>query len=188
MSPRSWHERIRDILDAVAEIKTFTHGVACDALRYDAKTMRAVELDFIIIGEAASHIPEAVRRAHPEVPWHLMQAMRNRLLLIWSRSGQSSLPSPAEGVLRTHPRGIGGARSAQRQAPSTGKKLFSDPNFPIQAWPPTRWRSLPRKSLRSSSQVTTGVAPTGSSSNFSLTDKWYTRWCSSRASHSRRLS
>ena len=80
MSPRAWRERIRDILDAVAEIKAFTQGIAFEALRYDAKTMRAVALDFIIIGEAASHIPEEVERAHPEVPWHLMRAMRNRLV------------------------------------------------------------------------------------------------------------
>ena len=80
MFPRSWRERIHDILDAVAEINTFTQGIAFDVFRYDAKTMRAVELDFIIIGEAASHIPEDAQRAHPEVPWHLMQAMRNRLV------------------------------------------------------------------------------------------------------------
>ncbi|MCZ6874632.1 MAG: DUF86 domain-containing protein, partial [bacterium] len=45
----------------------------------DAKTIKAVQLDFIVIGEAASHIPDDVQAAHPEVPWHLMRAMRNRL-------------------------------------------------------------------------------------------------------------
>lgn len=80
MSPRSWRERIRDILDAMAEIKAFTRGIAFEAFQCDAKTIRAVELNFIIIGEAASHIPEDVQRAHPEVPWHLMRAMRNRLV------------------------------------------------------------------------------------------------------------
>src|SRR5262249_34630234 len=80
MSLRAWRERIRDILDAVVEIKAFTQGIEFDVFRYDAKTMRAVELDFIIIGEAASHIPEDVQRAYPEVPWHLMRAMRNRLV------------------------------------------------------------------------------------------------------------
>jgi uncharacterized protein with HEPN domain len=60
MSPRAWRERVQDILDALAEITTFTQGIVFDAFRYDAKTMRAVELDFIIIGEAASHIPEDV--------------------------------------------------------------------------------------------------------------------------------
>jgi uncharacterized protein with HEPN domain len=83
MFPRSWTERIQDILDAISEIETFTHGMAFDALRNDPKTLRAVELDFIIIGEAAHRIPEPVQAAHPEIPWHLMQAMRNRLVHVY---------------------------------------------------------------------------------------------------------
>ena len=85
MFPRGWIERIRDILDAIAEIETFTQGMDFDALRNDPKTLRAVELDFIIIGEAAHHIPETVQAAHPEIPWHLMRAMRNRLVHVYWR-------------------------------------------------------------------------------------------------------
>ena len=101
MSPGAWHERIQDILDAVAEITTFTQGITFDAFRYDTKTMRAVELDFIMIGEAASHIPEDIQQAHPEVPWHLMRAMRNRLVhayfsvapqIVWDTIYQDLLP------------------------------------------------------------------------------------------------
>ena len=83
MLPRGWIERIRDILDAMAEIETFTQGMDFDAFRKDPKTLRAVELDFIIIGEAAHHIPETVQAAHPEIPWHLMRAMRNRLVHVY---------------------------------------------------------------------------------------------------------
>jgi uncharacterized protein with HEPN domain len=54
-----------------------------DAFRNDPKTIKAVELDFIIIGEAANHIPETVQAAHPEVPWYLMRAMRNRLVHVY---------------------------------------------------------------------------------------------------------
>jgi len=56
MFPRAWTERIRDILDAMSEIETFMHGMAFDALRNDPKTLRAIELDFILIGEAAHHV------------------------------------------------------------------------------------------------------------------------------------
>jgi uncharacterized protein with HEPN domain len=34
----------------------------------------------MIIGEAANHVPDEVEEANPEIPWHLMRAMRNRLL------------------------------------------------------------------------------------------------------------
>ena len=46
----------------------------------DQKTVRAVEMNFIIIGEAAASIPDEVIEAHPEVQWHLMRGMRNRIV------------------------------------------------------------------------------------------------------------
>lgn len=42
MSPRSWAERIEDILEAVAEIQAFTHGMDFDTFQGDAKTIKAV--------------------------------------------------------------------------------------------------------------------------------------------------
>lgn len=33
-----------------------------------------------LIGEAASHVPDVVRAAHPQVPWRLVIATRNRLI------------------------------------------------------------------------------------------------------------
>jgi len=83
MSPRNWQERIRDILDAITEINSFTSGMSFEKFQGDEKTIKAVELDLIVIGEAANQIPAEVEDAHPEVPWHLMRAMRNRLVHIY---------------------------------------------------------------------------------------------------------
>ena len=80
MSPRGWQDRIRDILDAVAEIQKFTHSMDYEAFKDDDKSIRAVEMNFIIIGEAASQIPEDVEEKYPAIPWHLMRAMRNRIV------------------------------------------------------------------------------------------------------------
>jgi len=33
-----------------------------------------------LIGEAATHIPEEFREAHPEIPWRMIIATRNRLI------------------------------------------------------------------------------------------------------------
>ena len=33
-----------------------------------------------LIGEAATHIPDQVRSAHPEIPWRMIIATRNRLI------------------------------------------------------------------------------------------------------------
>jgi len=43
MSPRRWEERIRDILDAIAEIQTFVEDIDFTDFQNDQKTMRAVE-------------------------------------------------------------------------------------------------------------------------------------------------
>ncbi|MFP4054577.1 MAG: DUF86 domain-containing protein [Phycisphaerae bacterium] len=49
----------------------------------DVRTQRAVEMNFIVVGEAANHIPQAVQEGHPQVPWHLRRAMRNRLVHVY---------------------------------------------------------------------------------------------------------
>lgn len=80
MSSRQWQERIRDILDAIAEIDEFIENMDFESFRRDQKTVRAVEMNFIIIGEAAAAIPDEIMDDQPEVPWHLMRGMRNRLV------------------------------------------------------------------------------------------------------------
>lgn len=80
MSFRPWVERIRDILDAVGEIQEFTSGMTFDIFEVDPKTIKAVELNFIIIGESANNVPEDIRNQHENVPWHLMRGMRNQLV------------------------------------------------------------------------------------------------------------
>ena len=68
MSPRDWHDRVRDILDAIAEIQRFTEGMDYPTFREDDKSIRAVEMNFIIIGEAANQIPEEVEEKYAAIP------------------------------------------------------------------------------------------------------------------------
>ena len=80
MSSRHWRERIQDILEAIAEIQAFTQSMDFDGFRQDQKTVRAVEMNFIIIGEAATSLPDEVEELAPDVPWHLIRGMRNRIV------------------------------------------------------------------------------------------------------------
>jgi len=73
VSPRGWQDRIRDILDAIAEIQKFTRGMDFDAFKDDDKSIRAVEMNFIIIGEAANQIPEEIEEKFTAIPWNLMR-------------------------------------------------------------------------------------------------------------------
>ena len=83
MSPRVWQDRIRDILDAIAEIQQFARGMDYETFKEDDKSIRAVEMNFIIIGEAANQIPEEIEEKYTAIPWTLMRAMRNRIVHIY---------------------------------------------------------------------------------------------------------
>jgi uncharacterized protein with HEPN domain len=80
MSERSWHFYLDDMICFATKVLTYTEGLdqaafTTNALHYDA-TLRNLEL----MGEAARHIPEHVRLAHPDIPWRMIVATRNRLI------------------------------------------------------------------------------------------------------------
>jgi uncharacterized protein with HEPN domain len=70
---------VEDIFDAIKEVEEFTKGLSLDEFCKDTKTLRAVTMDFIIIGEAAKHVPVKVRRSYPQIPWSKIVGMRNIL-------------------------------------------------------------------------------------------------------------
>ena len=83
MSPRGWQDRIQDILEAISEIQSFTEGMDYETFKDDDKSIRAVEMNFIIIGEAATQIPDEIEEKYPDIPWSLMRAMRNRIVHVY---------------------------------------------------------------------------------------------------------
>jgi uncharacterized protein with HEPN domain len=79
-APRAWTFYLDDMIGFAEKVLAYTAGLdqagfTGQDLIYDA-TLRNLEL----IGEAATHVPEQVRAAHPEVPWRLIVATRNRLI------------------------------------------------------------------------------------------------------------
>lgn len=79
-SQREWRFYLNDMIDFAGKVLTYTEGLdhagfVASGLTYDA-TLRNLEL----IGEAATHIPDKIRAAHPEIPWRINIATRNRLI------------------------------------------------------------------------------------------------------------
>jgi uncharacterized protein with HEPN domain len=60
---------LEDVLNAIKEIEEFMKGLSFDDFCKDTKATRAVAMDFIIIGEAAKHVPLEARKKCPQVPW-----------------------------------------------------------------------------------------------------------------------
>ena len=76
---REWRFYVADMIEFADKVRTYTSGIdqatfLNEAIIYDA-TLRNLEL----IGEAATHIPMAIRDEHPAVPWRAIVAARNRL-------------------------------------------------------------------------------------------------------------
>jgi len=75
-----WHFYLDDMIGFAEKVIAYTDGLdqsgfIASGLNYDA-TVRNLEL----IGEAATHIPDTVRGANPDLPWRLIIATRNRLI------------------------------------------------------------------------------------------------------------
>lgn len=77
MSPRLWRHRIKDILGAIGKIQAYVQGMDFAEFTSDPRTVDAVIRNFIVIGEAASRVPQEVIQAYPDIPWRLMADMRN---------------------------------------------------------------------------------------------------------------
>ncbi|HLZ68940.1 MAG TPA: DUF86 domain-containing protein [Dehalococcoidia bacterium] len=58
-------------------IRQFVEGMTVEDFRGDLRTLHAVAYNFGVLGEAASHVPLALRRRYPAVPWQEIRGMRN---------------------------------------------------------------------------------------------------------------
>jgi uncharacterized protein with HEPN domain len=65
------------MLSAIAEIDEFTRGLDFAEFRQDPKTTRAVAYNFVVIGEAARHVPVDIQTRHDRIPWSVIRGMRN---------------------------------------------------------------------------------------------------------------
>lgn len=80
MSPRPWMARVHDILESIANARSYIEGMTFDTFVSDRKTLRAATYEIGIIGEAARHIPADVQERYPGVPWSNMRGIRNAIV------------------------------------------------------------------------------------------------------------
>ena len=77
MPRRKWKLRIRHILEAIDKIRVYTAGMSFETFSANNLVVDAVLRNFMVIGEATRHVPTHVTTAYPQIPWRLMQDMRN---------------------------------------------------------------------------------------------------------------
>ncbi|MCY3602546.1 MAG: DUF86 domain-containing protein [Chloroflexi bacterium] len=80
MSERRWDIYVRDMIECCDRVLMHTAGLD-RAQVFDTAIVRDARLWNIgILGEAANNMPEAVREAHPDIPWREIIDARNRII------------------------------------------------------------------------------------------------------------
>ena len=80
MTERDVRLFLNDMQQAAEEIAAAVENVSLAAFAGDRIRHKAVVHDFLVLGEAASRIPAAIRDLAPDIPWRDMVAMRNKLI------------------------------------------------------------------------------------------------------------
>lgn len=71
---------LEHILEAIGLIEQFTLNMTSNDFRNDVKTFNAVIRQLEVIGEASSHLVDEFKKSHPEIPWRIIIATRNKLI------------------------------------------------------------------------------------------------------------
>lgn len=78
--PRDCRVYLEDILGAIMKARSYADGLSKATFLQDDKTFDAVVRNLEVIGEAAKHIPEAVRANYSGVEWRKIAGLRDILI------------------------------------------------------------------------------------------------------------
>jgi len=71
---------LHHMLDAIERIETYLQGIAVEQFLANMLLQDGIVRQLEIIGEAAHHLPDDLRRQHSDVPWSAIIGMRNRII------------------------------------------------------------------------------------------------------------
>jgi uncharacterized protein with HEPN domain len=71
---------LEDMLAALHKIERYTAGMDQESFLRDEKTLDAVVRNLEILGEAVRQLPGDFLARHPDVSWHQIAGLRNRIV------------------------------------------------------------------------------------------------------------
>ncbi len=76
---RDWRLYVQDMIEFGERAVAYAEGLDQQAFTTDRRTYDATMRNIELIGEAATHVPEGVRGAQPQIGWRQVMATRNRV-------------------------------------------------------------------------------------------------------------
>jgi len=67
-----------DMINAINEVEKSTKDVSFEAFASNYEKINSVAYDVLIIGEAVDKIPKSVQEKNPQVPWRVLNDIRNK--------------------------------------------------------------------------------------------------------------
>ncbi|MBP3257781.1 MAG: DUF86 domain-containing protein [Bacteroidales bacterium] len=80
MNLPEWKHTLERILENISNIETLLETTTEESFLNDLKDYNAICLEFIQIGEKVNQIPESVYEQYPDIPWHELYGLRNRIV------------------------------------------------------------------------------------------------------------
>lgn len=77
MPSKNQAQRLRDILDNIDAVRSFTAGMDIAGFMRDPKTVYAVTRALEIVSEASHRLPDEIKERHPEIDWWAVAAAGN---------------------------------------------------------------------------------------------------------------
>lgn len=80
MSKQTPRLLLEDIQESAEKILGYTKDLTFEEFSIDNKTIDAVIRNFEIIGEASKLLPNEIKDKYPEIDWHRIRGLRNRIV------------------------------------------------------------------------------------------------------------
>ncbi len=77
MPPREWFIRFQDILESIERVEASLDGLSFDDFERNNDKVDAAIRNLTVIGEAANHVPEEIKKEFTNISWGKIVAMRN---------------------------------------------------------------------------------------------------------------
>ena len=75
-----WRQSILDMIQFCESIVEHTDGIDLSTLVVTRLIYDATLWNIALLGEAASNVPATIRDIHPDIPWSIIVAARNRII------------------------------------------------------------------------------------------------------------